>query len=96
PRKPLLQPKRERTAAYITVIEIINDLFLGKNDVLDFKWIEVTAAATDNTKWDGAGLTVDDALNTGVVLEFAGGLNTHITRKKNSDTCKLHKCTKGR
>lgn len=49
----------------------------------------MSVAATDKVKWDGAGLPVSGGLPVGVIAEFAGGLSTHTTRKKQCDNTKM-------
>ncbi|KAG2219722.1 hypothetical protein INT45_006054 [Circinella minor] len=89
PRKVLQSKCLERTAACLTTVYIINTLFTPKNEIVDFRWIEITHTSTDNLKWDGLGLPVSNHSAASVVSEFAGGINVGTLGKKISDEVKM-------
>ncbi|KAG1040285.1 hypothetical protein G6F43_012313 [Rhizopus delemar] len=74
PGNPLLLPQLERTAAVHTTIFLVNTLFLDINDIIGFKWFEVTAYMTSDTKWDGIGFSRKNNKVVTLIVELSGGL----------------------
>ncbi|KAF7721836.1 hypothetical protein EC973_004072, partial [Apophysomyces ossiformis] len=90
PGKPLMAKCLERTAACSTTIHLIDTLFMSKNDLINFKWIEVSHVSQDKVNWDGLGIPVGDMpMVASVVAEFAGGIKTSTLRKKHGDELKM-------
>ncbi|CAO3693364.1 hypothetical protein CU097_002620 [Rhizopus azygosporus] len=85
PRNPLLQKQLERNAGFLTTIPILHNLFVSRNDILDMQWVEKTASATGNTKWDGVVFVVENKTVTPMFVELSGGINFNSTDKKETD-----------
>lgn len=104
---PISQTLRERTAATWTSFPIINSLFLQFQDIIESKWYyqffpafaiwlmlslrtEVLHSDLDNTKIDGLAI-VRKNKSLVLIIEFAGGVNTHTEAKLESDCIKIYK-----
>ncbi|CAO3701300.1 unnamed protein product [Rhizopus stolonifer] len=85
PCNPLSLHQLERTAAVHTTVFLVNTLFLDVNDIIGFKWFEVTAYMTSNTKWDGIGFSRKNEKMVTLLVELSGGLKHNCTDTKNEN-----------
>ncbi|KAG0748503.1 hypothetical protein G6F57_008276 [Rhizopus arrhizus] len=83
PSNPLSRQQLERTAAVHTTIFLVNNLFMDINDIVGFKWFEVTSYMTSNTKWDGIGFSRKNEKVVTLLVELSGGLKHNCTNTKN-------------
>ncbi|KAI7905806.1 uncharacterized protein BX663DRAFT_500967 [Cokeromyces recurvatus] len=90
PMNPISQTLKERTAATWISFPIINSLFLQFQDIIEFKWIEVLHLDLDNSKIDGLAIE-RKSKSMVIIIEFAGGSNTHTETKLESDCIKIYK-----
>ncbi|KAF7724061.1 hypothetical protein EC973_001394 [Apophysomyces ossiformis] len=90
PDNPLKRTTRERTAASLTTIPLLNTIFMQYTDVVALKWIEVSNDDTDAIKSDGLATANGDAQLGVLVVELAGGVNTCGAAKLESDTIKIY------
>ncbi|KAI9487795.1 MAG: hypothetical protein EXX96DRAFT_475749 [Benjaminiella poitrasii] len=79
PRNPISFSMKERTAAPITTIYLLHNLFLSCNDLISLHWIERTTEITGDVKWDGICFSLQDKRFTPVLIEFSGGIKFNST-----------------